>query len=306
MIRFRAVVSRVCIGLIACWVGVASAADISRRVLVITAHAGDYLIGAGGFLAGLIDQGYEVIVIQVTNDEKNSDGLEPAETQKANQEEGGKAARLLGARELVCLGHKSGELGYISSTELRSEIFGLVRYFKPHVMVIPDPYIHYDENRDHFYVGKMAEEAWGYSGGENFGPELQRMGLGPYGAPEVYYYAIGRPYRPGEGGDVPARFRPVDVSAAFDRKLKAVLALRTTNRLYATQTRQRLIDAGHPDPRLGHLDDNSINALVRAYLEELASTIGTKHGFRYGEEFNYVGVVEGLPEHVLDKVKPEH
>jgi LmbE family N-acetylglucosaminyl deacetylase len=291
--------------LVVSWVCVASAADMSRRVLVITAHAGDYLIGAGGMLSGLIDQGHEVTVVQVTNDEKNSDGLEPAETQKANQEEGRSAATLLGVRELIWLGHKSGELGYISSTELRSEIFGLIRYFKPQVIVIPDPYIHYDENRDHFYVGKMAEEAWGYSGGETFGPELQRMGLQPYGAPEVYYYATGRPYRPGEGGDEPARFRPVNVTATFDRKLKAILALRTTNRLYATQTRQRLMDAGHLDPRLANLDDNSINALVQAYLEELASTIGKKHGFRYGEEFNYVGVAQGLPEHVRDKVKPE-
>ncbi len=299
-----AVLFRICAGLIFCWATLGRAAELNRRILVITAHAEDYLIGAGGMLAGLIDQGREVTVIQVTNDEKNSDGLDPAETQKANREEGRQAARLLGAREVVGLGHKSGELGYISSTELRSEIFGLIRYFKPQVMVIPDPYIHYDENRDHFYVGKMAEEAWGYSGGGMFGPELERMGLQPYGAPEVYYYAIGRPYRPGEGGDEPARFRPVDISATFDRKLRAVLALRTTNRLYAAETRQRLADAGHPEPRLAQMNDNSINALVRAYLEELASTIGKKHGFWYGEEFNYVGVARGLPEHVLEKARP--
>lgn len=299
-----AVLFRICAGLIFCWATLGSAAEVNQRILVITAHAGDYLIGAGGMLAGLIDQGREVTVIQVTNDEKNSDGLDPAETQKANREEGRQAARLLGAREVVGLGHKSGELGYISSTELRSEIFGLIRYFKPQVMVIPDPYIHYDENRDHFYAGKMAEEAWGYSGGGMFGPELERMGLQPYGAPEVYYYAIGRPYRPGEGGDEPARFRPVDISATFDRKLRAVLALRTTNRLYAAETRRRLTDAGHADPRLTQMNDKSIDALVRAYLEELASAIGKKHGFRYGEEFNYVGGARGLPEHVLEKIRP--
>src|SRR5919198_4802359 len=83
-----------------------------EAVLAVTAHAGDYLVGAGGTLAWLIDQGREVTVVQVTNDEKNSDGLGPAQTQKANSEEGRKAASLLGAREVVHLGHKSGELGY--------------------------------------------------------------------------------------------------------------------------------------------------------------------------------------------------
>jgi LmbE family N-acetylglucosaminyl deacetylase len=103
--------------------------------------------------------------VQVTNDEKNSRGWGPAETIQANTAEAKAAAHLLGAHELLFLGHKAGELGYISSTELREEMFGLIRYFKPRVIFIPDPYIHYDPHRDHFYTGKMAEEAWGYSGG---------------------------------------------------------------------------------------------------------------------------------------------
>lgn len=258
-------------------------APAAERVLVITAHAGDYLIGAGGMLAGLIGQGQEVIVIQVTNDEKNSENLGPAQTAIANRDEGRQAARLLGVREVVGLGHKAGELGYISSTELRSEIFGLVRYFKPRILVIPDPYIHYDPDRDHFYVGKMAEEAWGYSGGATFGPELIRMGLAPYGAPEVYYYAVARPYRAGEGGEGGAAFRPVDITATFARKLDAVLALRTSNQVFEKRS----------------------GMTVRAFLEELASTIGKKHGFRYGEEFNHVAPVRGLPEHVTERAKPK-
>jgi LmbE family N-acetylglucosaminyl deacetylase len=66
---------------------------------------------------------------------------------------------------------------------MRNEIFILIRYFKPHALFIPDPCIHYDEDRDHFYTGKMAEEAWGYSGGGAFSRELARAGLPAYSAP---------------------------------------------------------------------------------------------------------------------------
>ena len=293
---------RICLGVM---LAALAAPAQEQRVLVVTAHAGDYLVGAGGTLAALIAQGHEVYVVQVTNDEKSSAGLGPAETQKANDEEGREAARLLGAREVVALGHKAGELGHLSSTELRQELFALIRYFKPRIIFIPDPYLHYDPDRDHYYVGKMAEEAWGYSGGSMFGPELARVGLAPYGAPEIYYYAVGRPYRPGEGGEGPARFRPVDITSTFERKVRAILALKTTNRLYAVETRQRLREAG-PDSRLpAEFDEASSNQLTRAFLEELAQTIGKKHGFRHGEEFNYVGFTPGLPEHITERAVPK-
>ncbi|HYM10615.1 MAG TPA: hypothetical protein VEU62_07780, partial [Bryobacterales bacterium] len=206
----------------------------------------------------------------------------------------------LGVKEIVRLGHKSGELGYISSTELREEMFAMIRYFKPRIIIIPDPYIHYDENRDHFYAGKMAEEAWGYSGAGTFSEELNRMGFPGYGVPEVYYYTVRRPYRAGEGGEGNAQFRPVDISATFERKVQAILALRTSNRLFAAQAAEQLARLGRPV----RLDEAAVDKMTRAYLEELAGTIGKKHGFRYGEEFNYFGPKSGLPEHVVGHAVP--
>jgi LmbE family N-acetylglucosaminyl deacetylase len=55
-------------------------------VLVVTAHAQDYPSGASGRLAKLIGEEHSVHVVQVTNDEKNFDGLDPAEARKANAE----------------------------------------------------------------------------------------------------------------------------------------------------------------------------------------------------------------------------
>jgi hypothetical protein len=47
-----------------------------------------------------------------------------------------------------------------------------------------------------------------------------------------------------------------------------------------------------------------VKRLIRAYAEELAQTIGAKHGFRYGEEFNYHGPGSGAPAHVRERAKP--
>jgi hypothetical protein len=41
------------------------------------------------------------------------------------------------------------------------------------------------------------------------------------------------------------------------------------------------------------------------FLANHRSTIGQKYGFQYAEEFNYVGIAQGLQDHVLGKIKPQ-
>lgn len=278
-------------------------AQTEKRVLVVTAGGGDYLMAAGGTLANLIDEGYAVHVVQFANDEKNSVGLNPAETRLANSEDAGNAARMLGIREVLNLNHKSGELSQVSSNEMRNQLFALIRFFKPQIVFHPDPYIHYESDWDQFWIARMAEE-FSYGGSNYFLAELGRMGFPGVGVPETYYYATNRPYRPGEGGHNAAVFRPVDISRNFNRKVTAIQALRTYNHRYATQVKARLDAAGKPSPELREVNEASTRALVRAYVDELGETIGQKHGFRYGEEFNYHGRGEPVPAHVREKARP--
>ena len=281
---------------------VALAAQSQKNILVITSTPGDYLMAAGGTLAGLIEQGYSVKVVQVGNDEKNSVGLSPADTRLANNRDGQNAARVLGITEVFILNHKSGELGQVSSNEIRNQLFGLVRHYKPQIIFHPDPWIHYEPDWDHFFTARPAEE-FSYGSGRYVGEEFTKMGLPPVGVPETYYYAVNRPYRPGEGGHNAAKFRPVDIGKTFNLKVAALEQLETANRRYATEVKQRLELAGKPSPLLSALNRASITALIRAYAEELAETIGKKHGFRYGEEFNYHGAGSRIPEHVREKAK---
>ena len=272
-------------------------------VLVITASPRDYLMGAGGTLAKMIDEGRPVYVIQFGNDEKDSAGLEPAATRLANNEEGERAAKTLGVKELMILGHKSGELGYISSSEMRNQVMLAMRVYRPTIMFFPDWYVHYVEDRDVYHVGHMAEEA-PYGGGRYFLQEMTYIGLGGYAPREYYFYSPYRPYRPGEGGEGQATMAHLDVSSTIDRKLRSILELKTSNRRYALDTKHRLEAAGRPSPRLVHVDEKSTSDLVHAYVLELAETIGQKHGFRYGEEFNHLRPVGGVPEYLRERARP--
>jgi hypothetical protein len=279
------------------------AAQSQKSVLVITSTAGDYLLAAGGTLALLADEGYTIKVIQVGNDEKNSIGLSPAETRLANNREGEDAARMLGIREVYVLNHKSGELSQVSSNEIRNQLFGLIRHYKPQIIFHPDPWVHYEPDWDQFFTARPAEE-FSYGSGRYVGEEFTKMGLLPVGVGETYYYAANRPYRPGEGGHNAAKFRPVNIEKTFNLKVAALEKLETANRRYATHVKQRLDLAGRPSPLLSVINREAITALIRAYAEELAETIGRKHGFRYGEEFKYHVRCARIPEHVREKAKP--
>ena len=133
--------------------------DDTRRILVVTASAADYVYGAGATLAHFVEEGWRVDVAQFGNDEKASLGQSQAQTRLANGQEGRAAAKLLGVKDIIRLDHKSGELAYVSSTEMRSQLFALIRGLKPRIIFFPDPYVHYQDDRDLRTVGLMAEEA---------------------------------------------------------------------------------------------------------------------------------------------------
>jgi LmbE family N-acetylglucosaminyl deacetylase len=275
----------------------------SKSVLVVTAGSGDYLMATGGTLAKLMAEGYTVNVVQFANDEKNSIGLSPADTRLANNADGARAAKVLGVKDVVNLNQKSGELGQVSINEMRNQIFALIRLYKPQILFHPDPWVHYEPDRDQFFIGRVGEES-SYGSSNYFLAELGKMGFPPSAVCETYYYAPNRPYRPGEGGGPSAKFRPVDITATFERKVAALAEMRTSNRAYALRVKEKLELFGKPSPLLREVNDETSKALIRAYAEEMAETIGAKHGFRYGEEFNYTGGGEAIPPHILEHARP--
>ena len=293
--------------LLALGLPLALTAQRTKAILVVTAGSGDYLFACGGTLANFIDEGFRVYVVQIGNDEKDSVDLGPAQTRLANVEEAEKAASMLGVTDMVNINDKSGELGVISTNEMRNHISIMVRHWKPEKIFLPDPYINYEPDWDQFFVARGAEET-NYSNGGYSLPEATKAGLRGHGMRETYYYATYRPYRPGEGGHRAAKFMPVDITKNFNKKVAVIQALRNRNHRYAVHTKARLQMAGKPTTLLDEINESSTRKLIRAFVRELAETIGQKHGFQYGEEFNYHGRAFGaggeLAPWIMERAKP--
>jgi LmbE family N-acetylglucosaminyl deacetylase len=270
----------------------AAALSAQAPVLVITASARDAVMGAGGTLALMAKEGRPIYVAVFGNEEKASVSLSPAETRLANNAEGERALKMLGVREVINLGHKSGELAYISSSEMRNQVMALTRLYKPEVLFFPDWYTHYLDDNDIYRVGRMAEES-PYGGSSLFLQEMTYLGYPGAAARQYYFFSPYRPYRDREGGEGQAVMKQVDISAVLATKLAALAEMKTANEAWANELSRR--SGRSLDPA----------AFIRAYAEELAETTGKRHHLRYAEEFNHLRPVPGLPAHVRERARPK-
>ena len=123
------------------------------------ADAPDFVLAAGGTIASMAASGDRIVLVRVTNDDKDSWNLSAEETASRVKEEVERAAKVLGIAQVHSLGYRAGELGGVSPTEIRDRLLFYVRLVKPDVMLIPNPYAEYVEVLDRHYTGMAAEEA---------------------------------------------------------------------------------------------------------------------------------------------------
>lgn len=270
----------------------------SPVVLVVTADASDYLLAAGGTIAGMIRQGATAYVIRVTNDDKDSWNLKPEETALRTRAESEEAARILGVKEVISLGYRAAELADVPFTTIRDRLIVHIRHYKPSVLFIPNPYAEFDRVLDRYYTGRAAEDAWRAAPLENFVPPFRDFGLEPHLTPELYYYA--QPVDPRRRDEEStATFVPevkiVDIGAALGVKLKAAQALRTINYSMAMRLKQRLTSSGRRLPQLDDVNRKAVDALVEQNVRGLAKIAANGSGYDMAEEFRYAGISFRIP-----------
>lgn len=273
-------------------------------VLVVTADAGDYVLHAGGTIAGMVDRGATAYVIRVTNDDKDAWNLTPEEAALRTKAESEQAGKILGVREVISMGYRAAELADVPFTTLRDRLIIYIRHFRPTVMFIPNPYTEYDRVLDRFYAGRAAEDAWRAAAFENYVPPLQQEGVKPHLTPELYYYSP--PVDPRRRDpESTATFVPqpkmVDISATLDRKLKAAQALKTINYSMAARLKERLTATGRKLPLLSQVNDASVNALVEQNVRGLAKVAAEGTSYGAAEEFRYAGVNFRIPAGYVSK-----
>lgn len=292
---------RICITFLLLFAALPSPAA-SEAVLVFTADASDYLLSAGGTIAGMAAQGATVYVIRVGNDEKDSYDLPPEETARRTRLESEEAGRILGVSKVISLGYRSAELGAVSFTELRDRLIFYIRLYKPRVLFIPNPYNEYDRVLDRYYTGWAAEDAWRSAAFANFGIPFAEAGLTPHQTPELYYY--GQPFDPRrrEMESTPAfvpEIKIVDIANTLAQKIKAAQALHTINASMAHRLKHRLTETQRRLRLLDTLNDAAVNELVDKNVRGLAKIGSQGTGYTAAEEFHYAGLHFQVPSKYL-------
>jgi len=187
-----------------------------QRVLVVTAHPDDVDFGAAGSVARWTSEGVDVAYCIVTNGEAGGfdEAMPRSSVAAVRQAEQRAAASVVGVSDVTFLGHPDG---YLEATiALRRDIARVVRRVRPHRVVCQSPQRLWGRifasHPDHLAAGEAALCAV-YPDSRNpyaFG-DLLEEGLEPWVVGEVWMMAHDQANR------------WVDISATFDRKVKALL-----------------------------------------------------------------------------------
>ena len=132
---------------------------VSTDVLVVIPHPDDAEFGVAGTIASMTAEGKQVVYLVCTNGDKGTSdrSLSPDQLTKIREREQNSAARTLGVREVVFLGYP--DQGLEDTPSFRKEIVGIIRRFRPRIVMTSDPYHRYVWHRDHRITGLVTLDA---------------------------------------------------------------------------------------------------------------------------------------------------
>ncbi|MEV0165709.1 PIG-L deacetylase family protein [Nonomuraea fuscirosea] len=237
-----------------------SAETSSRTLLVISAHAGDFVWRAGGAIALASSRGERAKVVCLSFGERGESakawraGRTLDEIKAIRREEAQNAAAALGA-EIEFF--DAGDYPLIESTELVDRLVRVYRELEPEVVLthpLADPY-----NGDHPAAARMALQARVLAQAAGY----DAPGA-PLGAPPVFFF---EPHQPEQ-----CDFKPdllLDITPVFDRKRKAMECLPAQQHMwdyYTDLAKRRGVQLKrNAGPNLGLAHDTMGEAYMRLY-----------------------------------------
>ncbi|TYB66004.1 PIG-L family deacetylase [Nonomuraea sp. PA05] len=232
----------------------------SRTLLVISAHAGDFVWRAGGAIALATGRGERAKVVCLSYGERGESakawraGKTLEEIKAIRREEAEHAAAELGA-EIEFL--DAGDYPLVESRELVDRLVRVYRDVVPDVVLthpLADPY-----NGDHPAAARMALQARVLA--QAIGYEAPGE---PLGAPPVFFF---EPHQPEQ-----CDFKPevlLDITPVFDRKRKAMECLPAQQHMwdyYTDLAKRRGVQLKrNAGPNLGLAHDTMGEAYMRLY-----------------------------------------
>ena len=119
------------------------------KLLVISPHPDDSILGAGGTMARFVEAKGEVTVLTVA---VHSPPLFSEEVQRLSLEEARKAHSIIGVTESICLNIPALSVAQLPQHELNKQILEVILKISPDVLLLP----HLDRNTDHRAVFESA------------------------------------------------------------------------------------------------------------------------------------------------------
>lgn len=179
--------------------------------MVIAPHPDDPEFGAGGTMAKWAVDGKKLIYVICTNGNRGSSDpdMTPERLTVIRENEQWDAARVLGVREVIFLGHDDQSLE--DTPEFRKELVKLIRLYRPEIIFTTDPHRKYIWHRDHRITGRVVLDAVFPCARDRLAyPDMINDGLEPHKVKEVYTC----------GAEQPNHY--IDVTATFPLKMQAL------------------------------------------------------------------------------------
>lgn len=183
----------------------------AQKILLVMAHPDDPEFSCGGTIAKWAAEGKEITYALFTSGDKGSSDPEMTSDRlaKIREQEQRAAARTLGVRDVVFLGHGDGEVE--ETSQGRGQVVRLIRMYQPDILVTMDPHRRYWQHRDHRNAATMALDAvYPYSRDYLHYPEHRAEGFMPHKVGEVF---IAGPEEPDFW---------IDISDHFEKKVDAI------------------------------------------------------------------------------------
>ncbi len=176
--------------------------------LAIGAHPDDVELSCGATLRKITDEGYKVVVCDLTRGELGSRG-----TPEERLVEARNAARINGYAERITLDYGDGQINY--SREIMLKIVSIIRHYKPHVVFTTPP----DERHpDHEFTSRLVKDACFFAGLKNIQTTWKEQPQKPHRPKELFFFMQNHMEHP--------KFI-VDVSSTFEQAKSAILAFKS-------------------------------------------------------------------------------
>ena len=248
---------------------------MSKIALSIVAHADDTEFFAGGTVAKLVEEGFEVHEIITSDNGIGSFELDRETLVKHSADEAFASARILGKQPPILLGYRDAFLCEIPHTTLREMFMRDIRRIQPTVLLTFDPFAPFETHPDHRAVGMAATEAADFSHLPLFHPEHPDP---PHVVPQKYFFAK----------------HPVHANKIIElteaqvvKKIDALCAHNSQMKLTIDEIVQSLKITGKHAEMLPMLDRDNYRPALEMMIKMWAQKTGRKAGYAYGEEFRY-------------------